>query len=490
MRRRRLIALLVAACTVVVAGCGSSSSSSPVATEVSYLPAGSPLVLSIATDPNGSAIHGVNALLGQFPFASLGIGALKQKLQQSGINYDGDVKPLFGNPVLISLSTIGVPSASTLSHPASSDALIVWQTKDGDKLKSLLGRVAPGLHQSGQHDGATLYNGRTSGAFAIDGSTLVFAASAGSVNAALDRHKNGGGMTEAQYKAATAGLPSDALLSAFGNIGTFLNTQGFASARQVPWVGAIHSYAEAITASSSGLKLSYHVDTSGAQLTDAQLPFAPGNTAPALATNFPITLGIHDPAHILRFVESAEQVVSPVSYAAFQKRQAAARAKTGVDLNSLINLLTGDLIIASDTHNTMGRVTVSDPTAAANVLNKLSALRGVFKTNSLKRVAGGWRYGTAHSALPVVLVGNQLVIGKAPLARLKAFATAPTTPATGAQGTVAFRISLTELISLALHSSASTSQVARSVLSQLTDLTGSTSASADGVTGNATLGVR
>ena len=81
------------------------------ATEVSYLPAGSPLVLSIATDPNGSAIHGVNALLGQFPFASLGIGALKQKLQQSGINYDGDVKPLFGNPVLISLSTIGVPSA-------------------------------------------------------------------------------------------------------------------------------------------------------------------------------------------------------------------------------------------------------------------------------------------------------------------------------------------------------------------------------------------
>jgi hypothetical protein len=489
MRRRRLIALLVAACTVVVAGCGSSSSSSPVASEMSYLSAGSPLVMSIATDPNGSAIHGVNALLGQFPFASLGIGALKQKLQQSGINYDGDVKPLFGNPVLISLSTIGVPSASTLTHPAGSDALIVWQTKDGGKLKSLLKHAAPGMQQTRTHDGATLYNDGTSGAFAIDGSTLVFGASAGSVNAALHRHENGGGMTEAEYKAATASLPSDALLSAFGDIGTFLNTQGLAGARQVPWVGAIHSYAEAITASSSGLKLTYHVDTSGGQLTGAQLPFAPGNTAPALAGNFPITFGIHDPAHIVQFAESAEQVASPVSYAAFQKRQAAARAKTGVDLNNLFSLLTGDLIIASDTHTTMGRVTVSDPTAAANVLDKLSTAR-VFNKKPLKRVAGGWQYVTAHRTLPVVLVGNQLVLGKAPVAQLKAFATAPTTPATGAQGTIAFRISLTELISLALRSSASTSQVARSVLSQVTDLTGSTSASTSGITGDATLGVR
>ncbi len=154
----------------------------------------------------------------------------------------------------------------------------------------------------------------------------------------------------------------------------------------MPWVAAIHSYAEAITASSSGLKFTYHVDTSGAQLTDAQLPFAPGNTAPALAGNFPITFGIHDPAHIVQFGESAEQVASPVSYAAFQKRQAAARAKTGVDLGSLFSLFTGDLIIASDTHKTMGRVTVSDPTAAANVLDKLSTAR-VFKKETLKRVA-------------------------------------------------------------------------------------------------------
>ena len=45
------------------------------------------------------AIKGVNAFAGRFPFASLGEAALKSKLQQSGVNYDGDIRPLLGNPV-------------------------------------------------------------------------------------------------------------------------------------------------------------------------------------------------------------------------------------------------------------------------------------------------------------------------------------------------------------------------------------------------------
>jgi hypothetical protein len=158
-----------------------------------------------------------------------------------------------------------------------------------------------------------------------------------------------------------------------------------------------------------------------------------------------------------------------------------------VDLNSLINLLTGDLIIGSDTHTTIGRVTVSDPAAAANVLNKLSTAH--VKGHMLKKTGDGWEYTTAHRALPVLLVGNQLVVGSGTPAALKAFASAPTAPASGAQGSVAFRVSLTQLISTALHNSASSSQIARSILSQLTDLTGSASISTSGLTGEATLGV-
>jgi hypothetical protein len=489
MRRRSLIALLCAA--GLIAGCGSSSSSSsPLGTELSYFPAGSPVVITIATDPNGAAIQGVNSLLGQFPFASLGIGALKQKLQQSGVNYDGDLKPLFGNPVAVAISPTSLTNPGNLTSVSRSSALVVWVTKDGDKLKSLLPKADSSVKSAGEHNGASLYVDASGDAFAIDGSTLVAGASAGSVNAALDRHKSGGGMTEAEFKSATSTLPQDAVFTIFGDIGTLLNQQGLSGARQVPWIAAIHSYAEAISASSTGLRFSYHVDTSGAQLTDAELPFAPGTTAPALASGYPITFGIHDPARIAQFAESAERVANPVSFTRFQARQDAIKAKSGVNLDSLISLLTGDLIIASDLHNTMGRVTVSDPTAAANVLDKLSVN---VKGNTLRKSAGGWSFVTKKSVLPVVLVGNQLVVGKAPVAALKAFATAPTSPAAGAQGSVAFRISLTQLIAAALGSSGSagsTAQAARSVLNQLSDFTGWSSVSPSGLTGDATLGVR
>ena len=71
--RRRIILIVLAA--VALAGCGSSSSSSPAnpaAAELSYFPSGSPFVITIATDPAGAPIQGVQALLGRFPFAALG----------------------------------------------------------------------------------------------------------------------------------------------------------------------------------------------------------------------------------------------------------------------------------------------------------------------------------------------------------------------------------------------------------------------------------
>src|SRR5436305_368755 len=130
--RRCLILFAAAAC--LVAGCGSSSSSSsnPLTTELSYLPSGSPLILTVATDPNGGAIKGVNALIGRFPLASIGVGALKSKLQQSGVNYDGDVRPLLGNPVALAVT------GSSVSTHLTTNVLVVWVTKDADKLKSLV----------------------------------------------------------------------------------------------------------------------------------------------------------------------------------------------------------------------------------------------------------------------------------------------------------------------------------------------------------------
>src|SRR2546421_6644940 len=130
MRRLLPIVLLTA---IAVAGCGSSSSgsASPAKTELSYFPQGSPFVMSIATDPNSAAIKNTEALIGHFPLATFGESALMAKLQQLGINYQSDIRPLFGNPIMF-----GVTGESFSSHSVGSAFLAVWQTKDAGKLTS------------------------------------------------------------------------------------------------------------------------------------------------------------------------------------------------------------------------------------------------------------------------------------------------------------------------------------------------------------------
>ena len=481
---RRAIPLAVLA-GVVLAGCGSSSSKSanPVTTELSYFPAQTPFVLTIATDPNAASIKQAQALEGRFPLATFGQQALMAQLDKLGIDYQNDVRPLFGNPAAFGAS------GATLSGAASSQFLIAWVTKSASKLSALVTSLK-GLQSAGTHDGAKLYRA-SSAALAIDGATLVFAPTVASLTTALDRHAHGGGVSSAAFSSATSGLPQDSLIEAYGNLTGVLSQPSAAKARQVPWVAALQGYGVSINAGASGLTMQYRLDTSGATLTDAQLPIATGTTPPSLADDLPIDVGIRDPAQAISFAEAAEQATSPASYAAFLARQAALRAKTGVDLNSLVSLLTGDLIVESDTHTTMGRAAVSDPTAAAHALSDLAtAPKSLFtKATSIAPVGGGlYVIKEPGTTITVGLIGNQLVAGKASSAQLRAFAAAPTTPAPGANGSVAFRIGLIDLLKLTLKTAPSSTE--QMILAALGDVTGWSAASPSGLTGSATLGVK
>ena len=260
----------------------------------------------------------------------------------------------------------------------------------------------------------------------------------------------------------------------------------------MPWVAALHGYAAAVSANSSGLTFQYHLDTSGATLTAAQLPFATGSTPPSLAGTLPITVAIHNPAQIAAFLESAEQTTSSASYARFLKRQAAVRAKTGVDLNSLLRLLTGDLIVASDTHTTMGRAGVSDPAAAASTLSKLaSAPRSVFnKATSITHLGGG--FYAVHESGQTITLGSrrQSACRRQGDRRTTALVRQCTHHArvAGAHGAVAFRIALVDLLHLTLKQAPP--QIVQTILNSLGDITGWTAATPSGITGSATLAVK
>jgi hypothetical protein len=491
MLRKMLLGLAVAA---AIAGCGSSSgagssSSPPLATELSYFPTNAPFILTFTTNPHSNGLQSAeSSLLGRFPEATLGIDALEEKLQTLGLNYDTDIKPLFGNPIMLGASSTSAFSGGS----ASQDFLFTWVASSASGLKSLVSKILHGSGSSGKQDGATLYT-LGSETLAVDGATALLGPAA-SVTAALERHAQKVGFTAAEYSDYTTGLPQSTVMEAFGSLTDVLAQPSAAKARQIPWVAAIRSYGAAISASSSGITFQYRLDTSGGSLTSSQIPLAAGTAPPNLAGNAPIIVGINDPAQIVSFALSAVQATSPASYAKFEARNAKLKRTEGIDLQSLTSLMTGSLIVESDTHTTIGRVTVSNPAAAAKVLAKLaSASHGLFNNGTTTDKLGDGFYATKKGSKPtttVGIVGNQLVLGKATVAQDKAFAAAPTTPASFAHGSVAFQLSLVDLLRSKLSSAGGTaSQVIQLLLSHLGNLTGWAAATPSALTGSATLAI-
>jgi hypothetical protein len=257
-------------------------------------------------------------------------------------------------------------------------------------------------------------------------------------------------------------------------------------------VAALRGYAASISESSAGLTFQYRLDTTGRSLSESDLPIASGSAAPNFAGAAPIVAAVRNPAQIFTFAENAERATNPAQYQRFEKRQAAVRGKTGVDLTSLIKLATGDLIVDSDTHTTIGRVQVSDPATAKTTIAKLAAHPTAISRTppTIKRLPGGfYAIKSPHSkAITVGVVGNQLVAGQATPAQLRSFAVAPPVPATGAQGAVAFKIALADVIRLA--SKQRLTGIGATVVKMLGDLTGWAAASPSQLTGNATLTVK
>jgi hypothetical protein len=477
--------LLAVLAGLALAACGSSSpASSPLGSSLSYFPKGSPFIMSVATAPQAASVKSGQTMLSRIPLASFGQAALMSRLQQIGINYDTDIRPLFGNPLLVGL--VGPGSAGQ-------QAIVVWVTKDAGTLSSLIQKLH--LRSAGSHGGATLYRA-SSFTLAVAGATLIGGGSPALVDAAIDRHAAGSGMSAAAYDSELGSLPRNGLFEAAGNLTSVLSSSARAGkALSIPWVAALRGYGVAITAGPGGLTFRYTLDTSGKSLTSDELPIAPGTSPPGLAGSMPIQVGLRQPAATLAFALQAERLTAPSKYAADMAKMNAVRRRTGVDFQrDVLGQMGNSAAVESTGHGFIVRVDVNDPTAAARTLRKLgtSAL-DVFGTHPGDRVSSGPAgFETVRSphSPPVLfgLVRSEFVAGTATPGQLRAFAAAPAVAASGAQGAVAFRIALPQLLQLTMHRTASAT--AQQVLKALGDITGWVSASPSALTGNATLAVK
>jgi hypothetical protein len=428
-------------------------------------------------------VKNASALLTKFQVLNLLTSSLKQELQKQGLSYDTDIKPLLGNPVVVG----GIYTAGTGSKLKG---VGVWVTKDASKLKSLVTKGPAGEHKLGSHDGATLYHNKDrSNVIAIDGATLVIADTQALVNAALDRHAKGGGMTQSQYDQEIAGLPPHPLAQISGNLAAVLATPQAAKARQVPWVAAIKGYAVSISPTSNGVSLDWKVDTTGRQLTNAQLPLAAGSTAPALAAREPGSFGVRDPAQIVTFVESALQAADPTTYEQFQAALGALRRGFGIDATGALAQLTGDLITAGQGPVSLIRAGVGNPALVAQTLANLQKHIQTLSPQTSMRSLGHGFYVVTNPSLrfTIGVVGDQLVAGNASLSRLRSFAAEPTKPS-GGHGAISFSESLRQVLGLTgalLHSTQ-----AQLILSQLQDFSGWIANTTSALTGNALVTIK
>ena len=371
--RRLLLAALALGAIAFIAGCGSSkrsAASNPTVQTLSYFPSGSPFVMTVPTDPQSPGVKNTRALEQRFPTAAVLQTALFARLAKLGIDYNKQIKPLFGNPF-----AVGLLSAQS-GYGAQTPFLGVWVTRNAGDLTAIVKKLGPGLQSTGSHDGAKLY---ASGgqALAIDGPTLLLARTSQDITAALDRHRSGGGFTAAQYDRLTSGIAKTGLIQMFGDLTGALSMPSAAKARQIPWVAAIRGYGASVNLSSTGLTIQFHVDTSGRSLTSSELPLASGSTQPGVAGRAPIQTGVRNLIQPIHFLEAAVRSTNPKQYATFTKKVAQLKQRDGFDLDAFVAMLGGTFDVSSDTKTTVARVGVSDPASVAAMLKKLAATPGL-----------------------------------------------------------------------------------------------------------------
>jgi hypothetical protein len=490
--RRLIIAVLMGGCMAVAiaacgssAGPGSSAAPNPAVQALSYFPTTTPFALTAATAPQSPGVRQAQALERRIPNYAIAATALFAELSKLGIDYNQDLRPLFGNPIVV--GAIGTQGLTGSQVPPF---LVVWVTKSATKLTALLGKLR-GLQSAGTHDGAKLYVGAGAAAAAA-GPTLIVARSTSDLEAALDRHAHQQGFSSADYARATTGIAQNAAVEIFGDLADVLAAPSAAKARRVPWVAAIRGYGLSIGSSPTGVTIKYHLDTTGSALSASQLPIASGSTAPKTAGDLPVQAAIRDPAQIVDFILATLRQTNPAGYARFLAKEATLRRRAGIDLGSLASRFSGDMNVESDTRTTLARAQVSDPSSVAQILLKLTkpGTSGSASKRAALSPLGGGLYSITSSKpqVTVGVIGDQLVVGRATTAQLHAFAATPPATASSGTGSVTFRIALAQLLQITLKKAPS--PLAQQMLSRLGDLTGSAGATTSGLTGTATLALK
>ncbi len=437
MRPVRSIAVLFAClAALAVAGCGGDSGSGGAGAALKYVPADTPFAVSIDTDLEGDQYQALDSILNRFPGADAIKNLLKAQLSmgQEGVDFDKDIKPLLGNPAVVSATDV----TSFLSDTDESGFVAALEVKDKDALDSLIEKT--GAEKQGEVAGATEY--QDSGTyFAIDDDVVVLAGSKELLEAALKRAEDGDSLSEDDFDKGLEGLPDDALARVYVDVqGLLGQSEGAKSARQIEWVSALRTLGLTLSAQKSSIDVEFNLKTEG-DLSEEDLPVASGDE-PAKVIQRPgeIGVGLRDPGQLVTFFESALQAVDPGSFGDYEQGKRALSAKLDLDVDKdLIGQLTGNLSVSATIDGQFGvRAEVKDPDAVAKSVDKIAKSLPDFGLGDDVTRTGDLYTVRGDTNLVFGVVNGALVVANDP-ARARSVATATPESVEGASGSLVVR---------------------------------------------------
>ena len=360
---RRLIATLLVVPALALPGCGGDSGS-PLDTALSYLPRDAVFAAAIETDLDGDQYRALDDLLNEFAFSGEVRERLREQLAQaSDGRFEEDVRPLLGNPAVL-----GIPQASG----EETEPVLAMQTDDEDKLNELIDRQ--NARELGEAAGATLYEDENN-FFAVEGDVIVFASDRRRLTAALERADGDEHLDEETFESALDGLPENAVARMYADVEVLLrNDPGSADARKVTWIAALRTLGAAVVAKGEKLEVEFRLRTEG-DLTDADLPIAPGEEAPGvIAREGEIGFGVRDLAHVVRFAENAAQAIDPAGFGDYAQAKRTIDEQLDVSLDDdLVGQLRGEVAASVSTVGGFGvRAQLDDPAAFTRTLARVA----------------------------------------------------------------------------------------------------------------------
>jgi hypothetical protein len=381
---RKLMPLLMVLAIATAAGCGGGGDAADSALDnaLGYLPAEAPFAAALDTEVDGDQYDAARDVLERFGVRDQ-VDELLGVVVQDRAGELESVERALGNEFVV-----GSPSTAHFTGaeeaPEGEDAPVVGaiQATDEGALDDLVQRE--GVEEDGEANGAQLYKDDSGDSFAVEGDTLIVAGSKPQLEQALETRDGDERLTEDDFETATEGLPEDALLRIYLDVGAIVRaSDDSADALKVKWVDAVRTGGLSLAFSDGEVAIDINVNTDSEDLTEDDLPIAAGAQAPeVLDRPGEIAISLRDPAQIVEFAQRAARTADPDGFGVFAAGRAQIERRLDIDIEQdLLGQLEDDLQISIHPDGDFGaRAGLENPERFERTLGELGeVLPGVLE---------------------------------------------------------------------------------------------------------------